>query len=170
MKSIKYAILAFSLTSSALLGDQNISHWSEVVRDAAQQEKLVITSLHTGHFGGVFTSTYDISLGQNKEGDAASILFDASSKKFHDWASKVGAEHSTTNSLGGRSLRIKTANGNYLSTVYQPPKAGGTQGTFTVIFVDADKFIQDSNPKPNKPAEQGGGGQPATRTVSKYNP
>lgn len=167
MKSIKYAILAFSFTSSALFGDQNLSNWSEVVSDAAQQEKLVITSSHTGHFGGVFTSTYDISLGQNKEGDAASLLFDASSKKFHDLASKVGAEHSTTNSLGGRSLRIKTANGNYLSTIYQPPKAGGNQGTFTVIFVDADKLIPGENRKPNNPAEQSGGGQPATRTVSK---
>ena len=167
MKSIKYAILAFSFTSSALLGNQNLFNWSEVVNDAAQEEKLVITSLHTGNFGGVFTSTYDISLGQNKEGDAASILFDASSKKFHDWASKIGAEHSTTNSLGGRSPRIKTANGNYLSTIYQPPKAGGKQGTFTVVFVDADKFIQGTNPKPNNPAEQGCGEQPATCTVPK---
>jgi hypothetical protein len=167
MKSIRYVLLGYVITTGALLGDLPFVNWPEVVQDAAHKEKLVITSGHTGGFGGVHTSSYTISLGQKKEGDAALILFDACSQKLHEWASKNGAQHSTTNSLGGRSLRIKALSGHYLSTIYQPPKQGATQGTFNIVFVEPTEFLQAIDDETNKPSEQGGTGQPATRPESK---
>ncbi len=167
MKSIQCAILAFSLAGRVLLADQSIGNWPDVLRDAVQQEKLVITASHTGAFGGVHTSSYEISLGLRKEGDAASILFDACSRRLEEWASRNGAEFSTTNTLGGRSLRIKASSGHYLSTVYQPPKKGATQGTFNVVFVEPGEFLQGVNPEVNKPGDQAGAGQPAIPTGPK---
>lgn len=167
MKSIQYALLGFALAGKALLADQTIGNWPDVVRDAAQQEKLVISASHTGAFGGVYTSTYEISLGLKEEGDAASILFDACSKKLQEWASKNGAEFSTTNTLGGRSLRIKASSGQYLSTVYQPPKKGATQGTFNVVFVEPGEFLQGVKSEVNNLGDQSGAGQVARRTEPK---
>jgi hypothetical protein len=166
MKSIQYVLLSFAITTCALLGDQPFVNWSEIVRDAANQEKLVITSSRTSGLGGVYTSYYDISVGQKKEGDAASILFDACSKKFHEWASKNGAQYSTINNPG-RSLRIKASSGHYLSTIYQPPQQGATQGTFNIVFVDPTEFLKNADGSTKKLSEQAGTGQPATSPESK---
>lgn len=166
MKSIPYILLSFAITTCALLGDQRFVNWSEIVQDAANQEKLVITSSRTSGFCGVYTSYYDISLGQKKEGDAASILFDACSKKFHEWASKNGARYSTINNPG-RSLRIQASSGHYLSTIYQPPQQGATQGTFNIVFVEPSEFLKKADGSTKKPSEQAGTGQPATHSQSK---
>lgn len=166
MKTIQYVLLSFAITTCELLGDQPFVNWSEIVRDAADQEKLVITSSRTSGFGGVTTSYYDISLGQKKEGDAASILFDACSQKLHEWASKNGAQHSTINHPG-RSLRIKARSGHYLSTIYQPPQPGATQGTFNIVFVEPKEFLQAADAGMDKRKEQDSAAPSSARLVLK---
>jgi hypothetical protein len=134
-------LVAFS--SLARAGEDLALKWVDMISLAQKDAKVFIRDSHTGVFGGVYTRTQNPTFGHGKEGDAALALYNSCTKKFYAWAKQEGAERSISNVSGGEiSLRIKAANGDYLSALYRPPTKTGAMGTVTFVFVDADEFAQ----------------------------
>ncbi len=166
MKAFSIIPFVFAIVSQLAFGGDLGSEWRDLMTKAAKESRVSIPSSHTGSFGGVFTTTYELTLDQAKKGDAALILYNACAKSFHTWAKKEGASHSSTNdSRGEVSLRIKATNGDYFSALYQPASESGGQGSLTIVVVDADEFAKEPPPKAKE--KQSGAAQAATASKTK---
>lgn len=135
-------LLSLVLTASGFANDDLASVWTKLIDAAKQDSKISVSSSHTGHHGGVSIMTpSEVKFMLDQKGDAVLTLHSAASKKFSAWAKKNGATSSNSNlSDGETTLRIKATNDDSLSLLYRPSTAKGSNGTFTVVFVDASKF------------------------------
>ena len=127
-----------------LYGEPDLAlDWKNLVYEARDEAGVALPKIHTGIFEGVHTMNPKVRFTQGKEGDAAHAMYVAAAKVFRRWTEKSKARSSTTQGSDGEMmLRIRATNGDYVGLTYRPPVGDASQGTFSVIFVDASQFIE----------------------------
>lgn len=162
--AIRSSALAIALACTLHAEGDLALEWRGLVDQARKDSGVVSTSSHTGIFDGVYTMNPKTKFLSGKSGDAAHALYKAAAVSFGKWAGEVGVKTSSTQGSDGELMqRMRAPGGDYVCLIYRPPAAEGAQGTFSVVYIDASKFIEGVKPIRNAEAVAD---QPATAPES----